>query len=229
MLEVRQDEIMTLEITVRGSAERRHPAETAEVLMAAAIEGAEKPDVFASAVAIQDPLASQLRELVELGAVTTWASDKVRVFSHRPWDEHGKRGAMVHVARVEVEAEFVDFERLSGFLDYWSGIEGVEITGLTWDVTHKNRRIYEAEVRKAAVDDAVLKAQIYANAVRRGKVVAVQISDAGMLTGPPDGPGPARLMAKMASADLGGVGPSLDLSPDDITIYVEVDARFLAE
>src|SRR4051794_28801882 len=212
---------MSLEITVRGSAERRHAAETADVLMAAAIEGADKAKVFADAVAIQDPVSSQLRELVDLGGVTTWSSDKVRVFSHRPWDEQGKRGEMVHVARVEVEAEFVDFERLSGFLDYWSGVEGVEITGLQWDVTLKNRRIYEAEVRKAAVDDAVLKAQIYANAVRRGKVIAEQISDPGMLSGPPDEPGP-RLMAKMASADMSGGAPSLDLSPDEITIFVEV-------
>lgn len=224
-----QNEVMSLEITVRGSAERHHPAEKAEVLMAAAIEGADKAKVFADAVAIQDPLSSQLRELVELGAVTTWSSDKVRVFSHRPWDEQGKRGEIVHVARVEVRAEFTDFERLSGFLDYWSGIEGVEITGLSWDVTSKNRRIYEAEARKSAVDDAVLKAQIYANAVRRGKVVAEQISDPGMLGGPSDGPGPVPMMAKMASADMASGGPSLDLSPDEITIYVEVDARFSAE
>ncbi|MDX6278922.1 MAG: uncharacterized protein QOJ72_3050 [Nocardioidaceae bacterium] len=219
---------MTLEITVRGSAEAHHPAETAEVTMAAVVEGEDKAKVFADAVAIQDPLSSQLRELVDLGAVTVWSSDQVRVFSHRPWDENGKRGAMVHVARVEIEAEFVDFERLSGFLDYWSGIDGVEITGLQWDVTHKNRRIYEAEVRKAAVDDAVIKAQIYANAVRRGKVVAEQISDPGMLTGPPHEPGP-RLTAKMASAVPGGGIPSLDLSPEEITIHVEVDARFRAD
>jgi uncharacterized protein YggE len=220
---------MTLEITVRGSAERHHAAERAEVMMAAAVEGPDRGEVFAAAVAIQEPLTSQLRELVELNAVTSWASDQVRVFSHRPWDENGKRGAMVHVARVEITAEFVDFERLSGFLDYWSGIEGVEITGLHWDVTVKNRRIYETEARKAAVDDAVLKAQVYANAVRRGKVVAEQISDPGMLTGPHDGgPGPARLMAKMVS-DAPGGGPSLDLSPEEIAIYVEVDARFRAE
>src|SRR4051794_34608226 len=220
---------MSLEITVRGSAERRHAAETADVLMAAAIEGADKAKVFADAVAIQDPVSSQLRELVDLGGVTTWSSDKVRVFSHRPWDEQGKRGVMVHVARVEVRAEFVDFERLSGFLDYWSGVDGVEIMGLSWDVTHKNRRIYEAEVRKAAVDDAVAKAQVYANAVRRGKVLAEQISDPGMLTGPSPGPDPVRMMAKTSSADMAGGGPTLDLSPEEITIYVEVDARFSAE
>jgi len=218
---------MTLEITVRGSAERHFPAERATVSMAAAIEGADKAKVFADAVAVQDPLASQLRELVELNAVTTWSSDQVRVFSHRPWDEHGKRGAMVHVARVRVEAEFVDFERLSGFLDYWSGNEGVEVGGISWDVTSKNRRVHEAEVRKAAVEDAVAKAQTYANAVRRGKVVAQQLSDPGMLTGPSEPPMP--MAYKSMAMDSMGAGPSLDLTPADIVISVEVDARFRAE
>lgn len=198
--------------------------------MAAAIEGADKAQVFASAVALQEPLLAQLRELVDLNAVSTWSSDQVRVFSHRPWDHEGKRLEMVHVARVQAEAEFVDFERLSGFLDYWSGTEGIEIGGIVWDVTLKNRRAYEAEVRKAAVEDAVAKAQVYANAVRRGKVVAQQLSDPGMLGGSSDGSRPVA-MAKMmmGSADMASGGPSLALAPEEIVIHIEVDARFTAE
>ena len=223
-----QDGPMTLEITVRGSAERRYAAERGVVSLAAAIEGSDKAKVFADAVAIQEPLVSQLRELVELHAVSTWSSDQARVFSHRPWDEHGKRQAMVHIARVQVEAEFVEFERLSGFLDYWSGTEGIEVCGITWDVTIKNRRTYEAEIRKSAVEDAVSKAQIYANAVRRGKVVAHQLSDPGMLSGPP-AEGPAPMAYKAMAMDAMAGGPVLDLTPDDIVIHVEVDARFSAE
>lgn len=220
-------DLMTLEITVRGSAQTSHPAERATVSMAAAIEGSDKAEVFADAVALQEPLTKQLRELVDLDAVTTWSSAQVRVFSHRPWDHEGKRLALVHVARVEAVAEFVDFERLSGFLDFWSGKEGIEITGISWDVTLKNRRSYESEVRKAAVEDAIAKAQVYANAVRRGKVVALQLSDPGMLSNNPQELGPP--MAKMmASADMGG-GPSLALAPEQIVIHIEVDARFAAE
>jgi uncharacterized protein len=164
--------------------------------------------------------------LVDLGAVTTWSSAQVRVFSHRPWDHEGKRLDMVHVARVEAVAEFVDFERLSGFLDFWSGKEGIEIAGIAWDVTLKNRRSYESEVRKAAVEDAIAKAQVYANSVRRGKVVALQLSDPGMLSNSPEPPVP---MAKMmVQADMGG-GPSLALAPEEIIIHIEVDARFSAE
>ncbi len=222
---------MTLEIIVRGSAETRHPAERATVSMAASIEGPDKSKVFAEAVALQEPLSKQLRELVDLDAVATWSSDQVRVFSHRPWDHEGKRLDVVHVARVQVVAEFIDFERLSGFLDFWSGKDGIEVGYISWDVTVKNRRAYEAEARKAAVDDAVAKAQVYSNTVRRGKVVALQLSDPGMLgNGPQDfdsGPGMAKVMS-MGAADMGG-GPSLALAPEEIVIRVEVDARFSAE
>lgn len=218
---------MTLQITVRGSAETSHPAERATVSMAAAIEGSDKAKVFADAVALQEPLSKQFRELVDLGAVTTWSSAQVRVFSHRPWGENGKRLDVVHTARVEAIAEFVDFERLSGFLDFWSGKEGIEVVGIAWDVTVKNRRAYESEARKAAVEDAVAKAQVYANSVRRGKVVAVQLSDPGMLNSNPDMPAPMAKMM-MAGADMGG-GPSLALAPEQIVIHIEVDARFAAE
>jgi uncharacterized protein YggE len=218
---------MTLDITVRGTAEQHYPAERAIVSMSAAVEGPERQQVFQDAVAIHDPLVSQLRELVELRAVGPWSSDQVRVFSHRPWDAEGKRGQTVHVARVHVGAEFTDFERLSGFLDYWSGKEGVEVGGISWDVGVKNRRSFEAEVRKAAVDDAIAKAQSYANAVRRGKVVAVQLADPGMLTDHADS-GATPMLAKAGFADPDG-GPQLNLAPPEIVIHVDVDARFIAE
>ncbi|MBC7630124.1 SIMPL domain-containing protein [Aeromicrobium sp.] len=224
---VRQDVGMTLEITVRGSAEQHHPAERAVVSLAVAREGADKKAVFEGSVAIQEPLTSQLRGLVDLHAVTTWSSDQVRVYSHRPWDSAGKRGDTVHVARVNVQAEFTDFERLSGFLDFWSGTEGVEVEGVTWDVTPKNRRTYEDEARKAAVDDAVSKAQSYANAVRRGKVVAQHLADPGMLTSQTDAP--ARMMVTSAVMDSRDGHPTLDLTPEHIVIHVDVDARFLAD
>lgn len=220
-------DLMTLEITVRGSAESRHPAERATVSMAASIEGPDKSKVFADAVALQEPLSKQLRELVDLEAVASWSSDQVRVFSHRPWDHEGKRLDVVHLARVQVIAEFVDFERLSGFLDFWSGKDGIEVGYISWDVTVKNRRSYEADARKAAVDDAIAKAQVYANSVRRGKVVALQLSDPGMLNSNPEMPVPMGKVM-MSGADMGG-GPALALAPEQIVIHVEVDARFAAE
>jgi uncharacterized protein YggE len=219
--------VMTLEITVRGSAELRYPAERAIVSLVAAIEGPDKQQAFAEAVAIQDPLTQQLSDLADRGAVTSWSSEQVRVFSHRPWLGDGQRGDLTHVARLDVSAEFTDFERLSGFIDYWAGRDGVEVGSIRWDVTPRHRRSYESEARKAAVDDAVSKAQAYADAVRRGRVRAVQLADPGMLDGQAEHP--PELMRMATSVDGAGPEGGLELTPDEIVIYVAVDARFTAE
>ncbi|MGJ9411832.1 SIMPL domain-containing protein [Aeromicrobium sp. CF4.19] len=216
---------MSLQITVRGSAEERHAAERATVELAAAVEGEDKDDVLAEAVSVQEPLTHQLRSLAERGAVTAWSSDQLRVFSHRPWRGDEQSSTPVHTVRVHVTAEFGDFERLSGFIGHWAGHDGVEVKGVTWDVTAKNRRVYEADVRKAAVDDAVTKAQAYADAVRRGRVTALELSDPGMLDGA--GSEPPVTMARLASAEA--PAGSLALEPDDIVIHVDVDARFKAD
>jgi uncharacterized protein YggE len=217
---------MTLEITVRGSAEQRFAAERATVALAASIESADKQQVYDDAVSVLEPLVLQLRELADRGAVSTWASDQVRVYSHRPWDAEGVRGELVHVARLQISAEFTDFERLSGFVDYWAGKDGIEIDGIDWDVTVRNRRSYETDVRKAAVDNAIAKAQAYADAVRRGRVMALQIADPGMLNGDSDqSPIPLVMTSSVGSDTVA----HLDLTPDEIVIHVEVDAIFAAE
>ena len=217
---------MTLEITVRGAAKQRFAAERATVTMAAAIENTDKQQVYDTAVSVLEPLVSQLRGLADRGAVSTWTNDQVRVYSHRPWGADGIRGELQHVARLKISAEFIDFERLSGFVDYWAGRDGVEVEGIEWDVTARNRRAYEADVRKAAVDDAITKAQAYADAVRRGRVLALQIADPGMLNGSGEQPIPMTL----AGAAMGDGEPrGLDLTPDEIVIHVEVDAHFVAD
>lgn len=216
---------MTLEITVRGSAEKHYPAERATVSVIASIEGLDKEKVFRDAVAIQEPLTKQLAELVDRSAVTTWSSDQVRIYSQHPWGPNGERLALTHYANIAATAEFLDFERLSGFVDYWAGKAGVQIGGMTWDVTAKNRRMYESDTRRAAVDDAVAKAQAYSDALRKGRVKAIQLADPGMLRQTEGRP-----QMRMAGFDMAAGGsPELQMTPEDITIYVEVDAKFVAE
>jgi uncharacterized protein YggE len=221
---------MALEVTVRGEAEGTYPAERAVATLGATIEGPDKQRAFADAVAIQDPLTAQLRELVDLGAVATWSSDQVRVYTYRPWVDGEQRGAPVHSASVGVTAEFTDFERLSGFVDYWSGRDGVEVNGISWDVLDRNRRAYESDVRKTAVENAVAKAQAYADAARRGRVSVTRLADPGLLTASGGaGPQPYARKVEMAAVADGGAGPSLQLTPASIVIRVEVDAQFTAD
>lgn len=214
-----------LEVVVRGQARRRYPAERATVSITADLDGTDRDGVYRRAVGLAEPLTADLSGLHEAGAVSRWSSDQVRVYSYRPYTESGPRPLMYRVA-IRVEAEFVDFEQLSAFLDRWAVADGVEIGGITWDVTEDNRRAYEAELRAEAVAEATAKAQAYATAAGRGDVVAVQLADPGMLGDEPAGPRAARMMVGAAPP---GSGPALELRPDDIRLAIAVDARFIAE
>lgn len=215
---------MVVEITVRGEAEERYPAERAVVTLAATFEDGSKQTVYDAAVSTQQAITSQATELADRGAVSNWSSEQVAVSSYRPWLDGEKRGDLVHVARVGIAVEFIDFTRLSGFLDYWAGRDGVEISGIAWDVLERNRRTYESELRKAAVGNAVSKAQAYADALRRGRVIPTRLADAGLLDGS-GGPVPYAMKLDAAVSDAGGI----QLTPEPVLIRVAVDAGFTAE
>lgn len=216
---------MAVDITVRGEAEGRYPAERAVVTLTAAVETADKQQAYDQATAAQQAVTAQLTELADRDAVLDWSSDQVSVSSYRPWRDNGERGNPVHVARVEIVAEFSDFNRLGGFIDYWAGRDGVEIAGIVWDVLASNRRMYEAGLRRAAVDDAVNRAQTYADALRRGRVVATRVADPGLLDAG-GAPRPYALKMESTVADTGG---SLQLTPEPVRIHVAVDAGFTAD
>ena len=215
---------MAVKITVRGEAEARYPAERATVTMAAVVETAVKQQSYDQASAVQQAVTGQLTELADRGAVLDWSSGQVSVSSYRPWRDQEPANPL-YVARVDIVAEFSDFDRLGGFVDYWAGRDGVEVVGIVWDVLDRNRRMYEADLRRAAVEDAVNRAQSYAEALRRGRVVATRIADPGLLdTG--GGPVPFALKMEAGAADAGG---RLQLTPAPVRIHVAVDAGFAAD
>lgn len=228
---------MTVEITVRGEAEERFTPERAVVTLTAAVEessgaaqgaaGHGRDEVYARAVAIQQAITAQTAELVEQGAAATWSSDQVAVTTFRPWRDNGTQGPPVHVARVGVVVEFVDFDRLGGFVDEWAAHEGVELGGIAWDVTPASRRSHEAALRTSAVADAIDRAQVYADALNLGRVSARRVADAGLLD---SGSGPAPMMFAAKAFDASGSdGAGVRLTPEPVVIHVAVDAAFGAE
>ncbi len=214
---------MTVEITVRGSAEQRYAAEVARVALAAEVQGEDRADVLAEATAAHAAITSALSALAESGSVARWSADAVRVMAQRQWLPDGARGALTQTARLEVQAQFVDFEALSSFVDAWSADERVEIGHVGWDLTEEHRHEHTAHVRAAAVADAVAKAQAYADAVDAGTVSPTHLADPGLLS--PGEPQPRAMMAMSADA---AYGSTLELVPDEIVVRCEVDARFVA-
>lgn len=219
------EHIDDLEIVVRGQARGRYRPERGIIHLVVRVEGADKPAVYTRAVEVHADLTRALTDHESAGGVARWSADSVRVYSYRPYSETGERREPVYNTRIRIETEFVDFEKLSEFIDVWASVDAVEIGDIDWDLRDETRRERERELRRAAVDDAILKAQAYSDAVGRGPVTPVLLSDPDMASRVP--PSPRRAMP-MAVAAGPTPSPSLELRTDDIEIAVAVDARFRA-
>ena len=164
--------------------------------------------------------------------MTRWSSDRIRVWSNRPWNNEGKRLAPVYYAALSVTARFQDFDALADLVERFSVVSGVTIAGISWDLTEERRLAATADIQARAVQDATVKATTYARAAGLARVTAVAIADPGMLGdgsgSQPGFDGPrARGAGKMMMA-MDATGPELEFTPDRIEVSASVDARFLA-
>ena len=221
-------------ITVQAEHSAWYPAERATVRAAAQVDGPERESVFTRAVASADALRVSIEALFdkEKGPVTWWTSDRMRVWSDRPWNNDGTQLPLVFHASVDFSAKFSDFDALSQWVEQSAAIEYVSIPSIAWDLTDATRTSMTTEVRSRAVKDAVAKASVFAQAIGLGTVRAIALADPGMLGDPaPGGGGAAAPMfrgAMKAQAFDGAGAPALALKPEEILVASVVDARFLA-
>lgn len=214
-------------ISVRGEAERRVAPELAAIHVSAATDGAERADVVSRATAAAAPLRERLEQLSGSGAVTTWSSGSVSIWSDRPWNADGRQLALVHHAAIEFTAVFSDIPALSEWADTLVGDEAVRVSHVEWLLASETRAAVEREVAAAAVDVAVTRATAYAAALGRTSVEPIEVADVGLLGGgDPQPPRPSFARAAMMSADSGGAG--FDLRPADIVVTAAVEGRFVA-
>ncbi|MBO1740831.1 SIMPL domain-containing protein [Leifsonia sp. TF02-11] len=215
-------------ITVQGEYELTHPAERGIVRLTVGYEGEQRDEALALTTQRHTSLVAELRELhnPQSGPVTSWASDQLRVWGDRPWNQDGRRLAPVYHAEVGIEATFSEPAALSDWLSVVSMLDGVAIQGVIWTLTEAKRQSITQEARRRAVENAVAKATVYATSLGLSSVRPLALSDPGMLG---DGPAPGQpvpLAARAMSADFGGA--TLALKPEDITVAVQVHARFAA-
>ncbi|WP_374007024.1 SIMPL domain-containing protein [Leifsonia sp. LS-T14] len=216
-------------ITVQGEYELRHPAERGAVRLRVSYDGPARDEVLALTTQRQLSLTSELRELhdPQTGPVIQWSSDQLRVWGERPWSNDGQRLDVVHHAEVGIDALFSDLAALSDWVGVVSLLDGVLIDGITWSLTDARRQSLTQEARRRAVENAVAKATVYATSLGLSSVKPLALSDPGMLgDGSAPGQPPQPLFARALSADPGGA--SLSLKPEELTIAVQVHARFSA-
>ncbi|WP_458041336.1 MULTISPECIES: SIMPL domain-containing protein [Bacteria] len=210
-------------ITVRGEHETRIAPEEGVVHLSVRCDGSERGPVVERIAAIAAPLREELAARQASGEVSEWSSQRASVWAERPWNNEGKQLPLVHHASVEVVATFTDFAALSWWVSAVAERDGVQVGGVTWQLTSATRRTVEAEVAAHAVQTAVSRASAYANAIGHASVTPLEIADIGLLGHPEADPGP-RMMRAMAS----DASPTLDFQPQGITVTAGVEARFAA-
>jgi uncharacterized protein YggE len=218
-------------ITVQGSASEWFDAERATVNVTVSHDGPKREPVFEATTSVGAQVTTALAEL-EGHAVTRWSSDRVSVWSNRPWNAEGRQLAPVYYAALSASARFQDFDALSAFVERFATVAGVTIASISWDLTEERRLAATTDIQTRAVQDATVKATTYARAAGLTSVTPLAIADPGMLGdgSSGDGPGPAaRGAGKMLMAmDAQAAGAPLTLTPDRIEVSASVDARFRA-
>lgn len=219
-------------ITVRGSASSRETPEFGTPTLTVGFENEDRGEVLGATSALHGLVVEQLgaQQARPDAGLVSWSSGQVRVWGERPWNTQGERLPMVYHSAATVTATFRDFELLSRWLDEVSELAGVTVQGVSWSLSEERTASVQTEVQKAAIADAVRKAEVYAAALGLRQISAVAISDPGLL--------PSESGAAVLTADIGGVAHmhkssfenhgGIDLQPEDIMVEAEVHARFSA-
>ena len=218
-------------ITVQGSSSIKHGAERATVGIAVSHDGPARDKVFAETTKVSEAIATALKGLRDAasGPVVAWSSDRVSVWSDRPWNNEGAQLPLVYHASIGVRATFSDFDALARWVETVATTSGVTVGSIDWELLDATRDALLGEVRTKAVQDAASKALVYARAAGLTAVTATAIADPGLL-GSPDGPpialggGGPRMFAAKAMSDSG----ALTFTPQELEVAAQVDARFSA-
>jgi uncharacterized protein len=216
-------------ITVQGSYDSFHAAERATVTVSVGFEGPDQASVVARTTQGTSALVAGIvdRHDPERGPVTWWASDRIRVWSRRPFHDKGEQVPLVHRALTTTRAKFRDVEELARWVERAATYPGVRIDGIEWTLTEVTRAAAVGDVRARAVEEARSKAAAYAAALGLSDLRCVALADPGMLGDQVHGGGGAGPVA-FARAGGGEDAGGLVLTPEDIAVSATVDARFLA-
>ena len=218
-------------ITVQGSASLKHAPERATISVTVAHDGPSRDTVFDETTQVSEAITTALKGLHDpaAGPVVTWSSDRVSVWSDRPWNNEGAQLPLVFHASIGIRATFSDFDALARWVEAVATTSGVTVGSIDWELLDATRDALVSEVRTKAVQDAASKALVYARAAGLTVVTAVAIADPGLL-GSPDGPpiapagGAPRMFAAKAMSDT----TALTFTPQELEVAAQVDARFAA-
>ncbi len=223
---------MPTEITVRGTFAAFQAPERGTVHATISYEGPEMEPAYDWVARDLEAVKVSVTPLKsgDHGPVTWWSAEQLRTWSTRPWNQDGEQLPLVHHASVDIEVKFRDFASLSRWVgQHVANTYGFRVSRVEWALTTKRRTELKRQVRTRAVEDAVERAQLYADALGLGRIRPVAIADAGMLGASLHPEGGAGGPHPRAAAMAVGGRPDVEFLPEDIQVSAAVDARFVGE
>ncbi|KDA05793.1 neuraminidase [Microbacterium sp. CH12i] len=215
-------------ITVRGENEARVAPERATVSVTVRTEGPERAAVVDRVMRLAEPVRASIAERKESGAVADWTSKRLAVRAERPWNNEGKRLALVYHATIDFSATFTEASELSIWVSDISAWDGVEIGWVNWDLTPETRARVEREVASSAVGVAVARAEAYASALNLSTVTPLEIADVGLISKAQPQRAPQMMQARGMAFAVSDSAPTMEYEPDEIIVSAAVEARFTA-
>ena len=216
----------SVEITVVGHGQATFPPERCTVSLSVRTDGR-------TAEAAAEPAHRLVKDLTRLidplynpehGPIDDWALDQVRHTRNRPFNHDGEQLPYVYQALASIDVKFSQIDVIDAFVYAVSALDGVDIGRFDWSLTEESSAEKTRQVRALAVQNAVEKAEIYAESVGRSAITALAIADPGLL-------GVAAIHHQehaLASRAFTAADDGFELKPQDITLEAEVHARFAA-
>ena len=199
-------------IVVRGEALREVPPEQAVLSVTTSARDRDRDAVLAR----MTERSAQVRAVVDAygDAIDRRETGTVQVY---PELKRGSEKVVAYTGSVVTTVTVTDFDGLGELLLRLAGLDYVAVSGPWWRLRPGSRA--GAEVRKAAIDDALQRAREYAAAVGARIDRLVEIAD--------DGAGGARplTMRSAAFSVQEDSAPALDVDPQPQTVQSAVIVR----
>jgi uncharacterized protein len=194
-------------VVARGEAEREVPPEQAVISVTVTSRDRDREVVLRRLA----ERAAELRVVVDAYPVERRESGSVQVY---PELRRGSERVVAYTGSLVTTVTVADFAGLGDFLLRLAGLDHASVAGPWWQLRPGSR--VGAEVRRAAIEDALQRARDYADALDARIDRLIEIVD--------DAPGvPMFAMRAAPAADQGT--PSLEVDPQPQTVRASVTVR----
>lgn len=224
-------------IQVRGESTITHRAERAILNLSIQTESTSQEDATKRTFAITNSIKPSLIDLAkkndagepsEDAAVTGWTMTSLSTGNRVLRDRDQKIVENKFTATTTFTVKFQDFAQLGTFATTWAGKDDVSIRSVTWSLTDVTKEALGRRSRHEAVENAVMKAKDYADALGLGEPKVTQLQDGSHSMS--NHAHMARKMARPRGADgrFEQVGEEIGFEPEDVqlknfcTVHFEV-------